>query len=279
MASKRFSTPAPGALRSVVRDSGRRARRGHAAHCHRGPRRRYRPSSRCPAAGCSGRGGGGTAEHLLLQPRRPPRRLPRSDRPAAVHAQDPAWMAGGRRYTQMFVADPSCCPSRSSLMTGRYPHNNGVHNQQDGPLFDGPHSMACYLRTAGYATYLDGKFLTTWPKTTLPPCFDHSTVMWGGYSNVQVQDRREVARRHRLLHDVPRQRRVGPTSRSALSGTKPFLLYETPQAPHWVDVTPERHHRRSSPSRTPQYAIGERRDLLRRPRGRPVRQAGLRAQR
>jgi hypothetical protein len=27
-----------------------------------------------------------------------------------------AWMADGRRYTQMFVADPSCCPSRASLM-------------------------------------------------------------------------------------------------------------------------------------------------------------------
>jgi len=51
-----------------------------------------------------------------------------------------AWMASGRRYTQMFVADPSCCPSRSSLMTGRYPHNNGVHNQQDGPNFDSSHS-------------------------------------------------------------------------------------------------------------------------------------------
>ena len=36
------------------------------------------------------------------------------------------WMAAGTRFTQHFVAEPSCCPSRSSLMTGRYPHNNGV---------------------------------------------------------------------------------------------------------------------------------------------------------
>ena len=53
-----------------------------------------RHGSRGPAAGCSGRGRG-TAEHLLLQPRRPARRLPGRDRPAAVHAQDQS-VDGGR---------------------------------------------------------------------------------------------------------------------------------------------------------------------------------------
>ena len=53
-------------------------------------------------------------------------------------------------------------------MTGRYPHNNGVRLQSQGPTFDKAHSMACYLKGAGYATYVDGKFLTTWPKTTKP---------------------------------------------------------------------------------------------------------------
>ena len=148
-----------------------------------------------------------------------------------------AWMAAsGRRYTQTFVADPSCCPSRSALMTGRYPHNNGVLDQQDGPLFDGPHSMACYLRSAGYATYLDGKFLTTWPKTTLPPCFDHSTVMWGGYTNVQV--RVDGVSRTASGYSTTYLGNQGRTYiTQALAGTKPFLLYETPQAPHWVDTT------------------------------------------
>ncbi len=147
-----------------------------------------------------------------------------------------AWMASGRRYSQTFVADPSCCPSRAALMTGRYPHNNGVQDQQDGPLFDGPHSMACYLRSAGYATYLDGKFLTTWPKTTLPPCFDHSTVTWGGYNNVQVRvdGKARTASGYSTTY-LGNQGRTYITQ--ALSGTKPFLLYETPQAPHWVNVT------------------------------------------
>src|SRR5690348_2629281 len=51
------------------------------------------------------------------------------------------WMASGTRYLNHFVADPACCPSRASLMTGRYPHNNGVRLQSQGPNFDGPHSM------------------------------------------------------------------------------------------------------------------------------------------
>ena len=100
------------------------------------------------------------------------------------------WMAQGTRFTQSFVADPSCCPSRSSLMTGRYPHNNGVRTSSRATNFDSAHSMACYFQNAGYATYMAGKFLTTWPKTKVPPCFDHSTVMWGGYNDVAGQGRR-----------------------------------------------------------------------------------------
>jgi N-acetylglucosamine-6-sulfatase len=146
------------------------------------------------------------------------------------------WMADGTRYKQTFVADPSCCPSRSSLMTGRYPHNNGVHNQQEGPNFDGAHSMGCYFQNNGYVTYEDGKFLTTWPKTKLPPCFSHSTVMWGGYNDVavKVDGVSKTAAGYSTTY-------LGNQGRSyitqALQGTKPFLLYETPQAPHWVHVT------------------------------------------
>jgi N-acetylglucosamine-6-sulfatase len=147
-----------------------------------------------------------------------------------------SWMAQGTRYTQSFVADPSCCPSRSSLMTGRLPHNNGVLTQNDGPKFDSPHSMACYLQNAGYATFEDGKFLTTWPRNKVPPCFSHSTVMWGGYNNVAV--RVDGAARTAKGYDTTYLGQQGRTYiTQALAGTKPFLLYETPQAPHWIDVT------------------------------------------
>lgn len=146
------------------------------------------------------------------------------------------WLAEGRRYSQSFVADPSCCPSRSSMMTGRYPHNNGVLNQHDGQNFDGPHSMACYLRSAGYSTYLAGKFLISWPKKQLPPCFDHSTVMWGGYQNVavNVDGAWQTATGYSTSYLGNRGRQY---ISQALSRGQPFLLYETPHAPHWSEVT------------------------------------------
>jgi N-acetylglucosamine-6-sulfatase len=147
-----------------------------------------------------------------------------------------AWMSSGTRYTQNFVTESSCCPSRSALMTGRYPHNNGVRLQSQGPNFDQSHSMACYFQGAGYATYVDGKFLTSWPKTTRPPCFLHSTVIWGGYNN--VASRVDGVSKKLLGYDTTA---LGVRGREyvtqALNGAAPFLLYETPQAPHWIEVT------------------------------------------
>jgi len=141
------------------------------------------------------------------------------------------WMATGTRFQNSYVSDPSCCPSRSAMMTGRYPHNNGVIRQDLGPNFDRTHTLACYLKSAGYATYLDGKFLTSWPKATLPPCFDHSTVMWSGYNNVAV-------RTDGVAGTAPGYSTsfLGARGRqyinTAVTQSKPFLLYETPQAPH-----------------------------------------------
>ena len=160
-------------------------------------------------------------------------------------------------------------------MTGRYPHNNGVDCRRARTSI-GPHSMACYLRSAGYATYIAGKFLTTWPRTQTPPCFDHSTVMWGGYNDVGMRTD-GVWKTMQGYSTTYLGNRGREYITSALGLGKPFLLYETPQAPHWVGRHGQRHR---DAARCPRTEVRERRrrHLFGGPRGRPERQAHIRAE-
>lgn len=75
----------------------------------------------------------------------------------------------GIRYTQFYNGARSC-PTRASLMTGLYPHQAGmgwmtVANlgtpQYQGELNDRCMTIAEVLKTAGYATYMSGKWHLT----------------------------------------------------------------------------------------------------------------------
>ncbi len=69
-----------------------------------------------------------------------------------------------------FYTNARCCPTRASLMTGRYPHQVGMGNMvslPNTPLRPGPYqgylndsfpTIAEVLRKHGYATYLSGKW-------------------------------------------------------------------------------------------------------------------------
>jgi N-acetylglucosamine-6-sulfatase len=73
----------------------------------------------------------------------------------------------GTTFANYFVTDSLCCPSRTSIFTGRLPHNTGVFRNigADGG-FDGfmahgnePLTFAVALHRAGYRTAMLGKYL------------------------------------------------------------------------------------------------------------------------
>ena len=73
----------------------------------------------------------------------------------------------GMTLNRYYVSYPLCCPSRVSLLTGRYAHNTGVKGnvQPNGGYFGFSfrgaydHNIAPWLQGAGYRTIHIGKFL------------------------------------------------------------------------------------------------------------------------
>ncbi len=76
--------------------------------------------------------------------------------------------AGGLSFSQ-FYNTARCCPTRASLLTGLYPHQAGIGHMMDdkgvdgytGDLNDRCVTIAEVLRSAGYGTYLSGKWHVT----------------------------------------------------------------------------------------------------------------------
>jgi N-acetylglucosamine-6-sulfatase len=88
-----------------------------------------------------------------------------------------AWLP--TTYTNGYVSNPSCCPSRTTILTSTYSQDNGVWS--NGPPYGGwpafeangwpGHTIADALHSDGYHTGLYGKFLNSWDGT-IPPGWD-----------------------------------------------------------------------------------------------------------
>jgi arylsulfatase A-like enzyme len=83
----------------------------------------------------------------------------------------------GVTFANYFVTDSLCCPSRSSIFTGRFPHDTGIFTNmgKDGGFqeFQRRHheqiTFAAALATAGYRTSMMGKYLNGYKPQTNPP--------------------------------------------------------------------------------------------------------------
>ncbi len=77
----------------------------------------------------------------------------------------------GTQFTRSYVSAPLCCPSRAGLLTGQYPHNNGVADNEPGypGLRHKDETLFTWLNDAGYRVGHAGRFLLNYDRFSTAP--------------------------------------------------------------------------------------------------------------
>jgi arylsulfatase A-like enzyme len=153
----------------------------------------------------------------------------------------------GTSFINAYSTTPLCCPSRTSIFTGRYAHNHGVKNNHLTDELEQKSTLQRYLKEAGYRTALFGKYLNSWAVTWDPPYFD-AWATWsrggGHYYNNQWNVRGRVKTIKKYSTDFIKRRAVRFLERAERDDRRPWLLYLTPVAPH-RPFTPEPDYARA----------------------------------
>lgn len=153
--------------------------------------------------------------------------------------------AEGARFTQFNCPAPFCAPTRSALMTGRYPFRCGMTANpapDGGPEADALHlpeketTLAQVLKSAGYATGMVGKWHLGHKPGFLPTDRGFDEYYGIPYSNdmrpVQVLEGTQVIEYPVVQATLTRrytERALGFIERSK---DQPFLLYLAEAMPH-----------------------------------------------
>jgi N-acetylglucosamine-6-sulfatase len=152
----------------------------------------------------------------------------------------------GTRFSNYHVTQPLCCPSRTSFLTGQYPHNHGVlfNGGPNGGFsaLDFDRTLYTAMHAAGYRTGWIGKAMNNKDGANLPPPpgFDEWFVplyeSQHNMFNYRVSDN-GTERAIRGTHQNPLYAELGRRF-IAEADKRPFLLTVSVFSPHWTPCTP-----------------------------------------
>ncbi len=159
----------------------------------------------------------------------------------------------GLTFTNAYVVNPACCPSRTSLLTGQYSHSTGVwrnHGKRGGFVaFDDSSTIATWLNDAGYETALYGKYLNGYLNNTyVPPGWDHWMAFngqqgrrTGNYYDYDLNVDGSIVHRSHAASDYSTDVLANEAVEFVSSSTEPFFLVFSPPAPHYPALPAPRY--------------------------------------
>jgi arylsulfatase A-like enzyme len=165
---------------------------------------------------------------------------------------------GGRRYPHAFVTTPLCCPSRTSILTGLFAHNHGVHtNGHPAVPFDV--TLQRYLSDAGYQTAIVGKLVNDWAVSRNPPYFERWATTNGspGYFDAQFNINGTVKRIPGYSTTFMARKSVSLLRHFEQDDSRPWFLYVAPYAPHAPSTPEPKYAGARVPGWTPNPAVFE----------------------
>jgi N-acetylglucosamine-6-sulfatase len=152
----------------------------------------------------------------------------------------------GMSFTNAYVSNATCCPSRATIMRGQYSHNTGVwHNgnssrggwrgyKSNGNEQD---NIATRLDRAGYRTGLLGKYLNNYKGTSKPPGWDDWFAASGHvrYYDYEVNDNgtiRQYGTNSGAYSTDVLKRQTLQFIDASVDRRRPFFAYVAPKPPH-----------------------------------------------
>ena len=173
------------------------------------------------------------------------------------------YFSAGVTFPSAVATTPVCCPSRASIMTGRYAHNHKVRSNaaSEAARLDQDTTLQRNLRAAGYRTGIVGKYLNGWDITKPPPHFDEFAITRTGYYGARFgigrRGRQIVRRTSGYSTNYIRRWAKRFIRRGERDDSRPWLLYVTPFAPHAPSTAPPRYEDAEVPPFEPNPAMLE----------------------
>jgi arylsulfatase A-like enzyme len=159
----------------------------------------------------------------------------------------------GATFERAYFNVSLCCPSRATILTGRYAWNTGVQTNSHGAFHNAGNpdrTIAVWLKAAGYRTALVGKYLNGYPNPNAQAYVPPGWTTWAGrldggglYYNYKLNENGRVVAYGESASsystDVYRGKAVNFV-RTTPAG-KPLFLFLSVEAPHTPNIPAPRH--------------------------------------